>query len=160
MKPHLSEQEMAEWLLGSSTEAERHFRDCPDCYAEAEALRARIRLGRQWVNTKADRTEVFWARQRRLIQERIAHRQSVCFLRRAVLAAAAVLLCAALLLTRSPQPPVLAGDDAADNALLQQVESDVARDYPSALAPAVLLRQERSAALAAWAAQNPNRNHR
>jgi hypothetical protein len=160
MKAHLSDEELAEWLRGCAVEAESHLRECADCRAEAEALRAAIRVGRQWVGTRAERNQVFWMRQQRLIRERIEHRPPGFLPRGLVLATAAVVLCVMLFLTRSPRPTVPAGNDDADNVLLQQVESEVAQDYPSALAPAVLLSQERSAALSAGTAPNLNRTNR
>jgi hypothetical protein len=159
MTPHLSEHEMAEWLLTGRTEAEGHLSGCPACYAEAERLRSAIRLGRQWVVNTAARDRQFWTRQRLSIRDRMARRQSAVLWRRA-LTAAAVLLCAALLLLRSPHsmPPV--ANDEADNALLQQVENDVAQDYPSALAPVALLTQERSAALTGRVTQDLDQTNR
>jgi hypothetical protein len=62
---------------------------------------------------------------------------------------------AAFLLTR-PQPVQRANDDAADDVLLQQVQSDIERDYPAALAPAVLIDEERNSALSAGAGQSSN----
>ena len=57
---------------------------------------------------------------------------------------------AAFLLTR-PQPVQRANNDAADDVLLQQVQSDLGRDYPAALTPAVLIDEERNSALSAIA---------
>ena len=49
-----------------------------------------------------------------------------------------------------------ANNDAADDVLLQQVQSDIGRDYPAALAPAVLIDEERNSALSAGAKQSSN----
>jgi hypothetical protein len=49
-----------------------------------------------------------------------------------------------------------ANNDAADDVLLQQVQSDIERDYPAALAPAVLIDEERNSALSASAKRNSN----
>ena len=153
MNPHLSEQELAEWLTGRSEQAESHFGHCPVCRAEAETLRAGIQLGRKQIQAAAQRDEAFWTRQRWQIREGMTRRRSALLLRRMALLATAVVLCAWLLLNRSPQPAAPAGNDEADSILLQQVQSEVAQDYPSALAPAVLLSQERAAAQPAARAQ-------
>ena len=66
------------------------------------------------------------------------------------MAAMVLVVSAAFLLTR-PQPVQHANNDAADDVLLQQVQSDLGRDYPAALAPAVLIDEERNSALSASA---------
>jgi hypothetical protein len=58
-------------------------------------------------------------------------------------------LLAVLLLVRSPQLPQQASNDAADDALLQQVESSVQQGIPTALGPAALISRERNSALLA-----------
>jgi hypothetical protein len=72
------------------------------------------------------------------------------------MAAMVLVVSAALLLTRAPQPVQQANNDAADDVLLQQVQSDIERNYPAALAPAVLINEERNSALSASAKRSSN----
>ena len=58
-----------------------------------------------------------------------------------------MVLIAALFLTRTPNPPQNSATEDADNALLQEVQGDLAREVPRALAPAVLIAEERNAIL-------------
>jgi hypothetical protein len=56
----------------------------------------------------------------------------------------AMVLITAILLTRTPNPPQNEATEDADKALLQEVQGDLAREVPEALAPAILIAEERN----------------
>ena len=148
MNAHCTEHELSEWLLGSAAgEVARHLENCSMCRAEAGDLKEAIGRFRMSVHAEAERGPIFWTRQRAKIRERIALRHPASVLRWALFAVIA--LVAVLLLSRSPQLPQLANNDAADDALLQQVESSVRQGVPTALGPAALISQERNSVLIA-----------
>ena len=131
-------------------------RVCDACRAEAEGVRTAISDCRELAQQAAEHDEIFWARQRLAIRQRLARHRFVPHLRWVATAAMVLVVSAALLLTRAPQPVQQANNDAADDVLLQQVQSDLGRDYPAALAPAVLIDEERNSALSASAKQSSN----
>jgi anti-sigma factor RsiW len=146
MNAHCTERELLEWTMGTSTrEVAQHLESCPACRTEADILPAAIGRFRESVRAEAQRSPIFWSRQRAGIRERISLRRPAFLLRWGLLAAMALL--AVLLLVRSPQLPQQASNDAADDALLQQVESSVQQGVPTALGPAALISQERNSAL-------------
>jgi anti-sigma factor RsiW len=164
MNPHLETSELSEWALGFSTQqVSRHVQSCATCRTEANALREAIGGFRESVHAEAERDANFWSRQRAGIRERVNARRPVSLLRSVSLAATALVLGAVLLLTPSPQISPSTNNDAADDALLQQVDSDVRQGFPTALGPAVLISQERNSALLAntegnSSFSNPNQN--
>jgi hypothetical protein len=148
MNTHCTEHEISEWVLGSAAApVARHLEHCDQCRSEAGVLAGAIGRFRESVRAEAERGPIFWTRQRALIRERIALHRPAAGLRWALFAAIALL--AVLLLSHSPQLPQLANNDAADDALLQQVESSVRQGIPTALGPAALISQERNSALLA-----------
>jgi hypothetical protein len=66
-----------------------------------------------------------------------------------------MVLIAATLLTRTPNPPQNYLSEDADNALLKAVQGDLSREVPQALAPAVLIAQERNEILTNQVARPP-----
>jgi hypothetical protein len=156
MNAHLNEQQFGELILGTGhEEIARHIEACDLCRAEADSVRTAISACRQLANNTAARDEIFWARQRLAVRQRLARPRFVPHVRWVATAAMVLVVSAAFLLTR-PQPVQRANDDAADDVLLQQVQSDIERDYPAALAPAVLIDEERNSALSAGAGQSSN----
>ena len=151
MNAHLNEQQFGELILGTGNgEIAGHIETCDACRAEAEGVRIAISAGGELVRQAAERDEIFWARQRLAIRQRVARHHFVPYVRWVAMAAMVLVVSAAFLLTR-PQPVQRANNDAADDVLLQQVQSDLGRDYPAALAPAVLIDEERNSALSASA---------
>ena len=149
MNAHLEKSEWSEWALGLSTQqVSRHVQSCATCRTEANALRETIGRFRESVHAEAERDAIFWSRQRAGIRERVHARRPVSLLRSVSLAATVLVLGAVLLLTPSPEISP-SNNDAADDALLQQVDSDVQQGFPTALGPAVLISQERNSALLA-----------
>ena len=157
MNAHLNEQQFGELVLGTgNAESAGHIETCDVCRAEAEGVRTAISDCRELAQQAAEHDEVFWARQRFAIRQRLAGHRLVPQVRWVAMAAMVLVVSAALLLTRVPQPVQQANNDAADDALLQQVQSDLGRDYPAALAPAVLIDEERNSVLSASAKQSSN----
>ena len=155
MNAHVQKSELSEWTLGISTpEVSRHVRACATCRSEANALQDAIGRFRESMHAEAERDAIFWSRQRARIRERVAARRPTSLVRSVSLAATMLVLGAVLLLTPSPQVSQSANNDAADDALLQQVDRAVRQGVPTALGPAVLISQERNSALSANANGN------
>ncbi len=156
MNAHLNEQQFGELILGTgNSEVAAHIEACDVCRAEAEGVRTAISAHRELVWEGAERNEIFWVRQRLAIRQRLARHHFVPYVRWVAMAAMVLVVSAAFLLTR-PQPVQRANNDATDDVLLQQVQSDIERDYPAALAPAVLIDEERNSALSASVTQSSN----
>ena len=156
MNAHLNEQQFGELVLGTgNAEIAGHIEACDVCRAEAEGVRTAISDCRELAQQAAEHDEIFWARQRLAIRQRLARHRFVPHVRWVATAAMVLVVSAAFLLTR-PQPVQRANNDAADDVLLQQVQSDLGRDYPAALAPAVLIDEERNSALSASAKRSSN----
>jgi len=152
MNAHLNNEQLTAWLLGESDQpTAQHLETCAACSAEADGLRDSVASFRTMIVTAAERDERFWAQQRLLTRQRVESHHRAPFLRWAAALAMALVAVAALFLLHTPQPAQTAKDEAGDEALLQQVDRDIERDYPQALAPAVLIDRERNAALSAHA---------
>ena len=157
MNAHLNEQQFGELVLGTgNAEIAKHIGMCDECRVEAEGVRTAISDCRESAQQAAEHDEIFWARQRLAIRQRLARNRFIPHVRWVAMAAMVLVVSAALLLTRSPQPVQQANNDAADDVLLQQVQSDIERNYPTALAPAVLINEERNSALSASAKRSSN----
>jgi hypothetical protein len=63
------------------------------------------------------------------------------------LVAMVMVLITAIFLIRTPKTLRNYPSDAADNALLNEIQGDLSREVPQALAPAVLIAEERNAIL-------------
>ena len=144
MNNHLSEDQITEWVLGTSGEfVLRHLETCPACSVEAEELRRTISNFRDSVHTTAQRDQSFWRNQQLALRERVSARDWYP-LHWAWAAAMVMVLIAAIFLTRAPNTPQNYASEDADKALLQEVQGDLAREVPEALAPAVLIAEERN----------------
>ena len=144
MSKHLGEDQIAEWMLGASDEfVSRHLAACHACSAAVEELRSAISGFRDSIHATAQRDHSFWRNQQLAIAQRASARGWYS-LGWAWVAAMAMVLIAALFLTRTPNPPQNAATEDADNVLLQEVQGDLAREVPKALAPAVLIAEERN----------------
>lgn len=141
MNNHLSEDQIAEWLLGAKDEmALRHLEACHECSREAEQLRSAIAGFRDSIHAAAQRDQSFWRNPQHAIGERISGWYSMYW---AWAVAMVLVLIAALFLMRAPRAPQNSASEDADNFLLQEVQGDLAREVPEALAPAALIAQER-----------------
>jgi anti-sigma factor RsiW len=158
MNAHLNEQQFGELLLGSDKgEIAGHVEACDACRAEVESVRTAISGFRELAQNAAERDDIFWARQRFAIKQRMTRRHSAFHLRWVATAAMVLVVSAAFLLRQAPQPLQRVNNDATDDVLLQQVQSDIDRNYPAALAPAVLIDDERNSALSSATKQNFSR---
>ena len=150
MTAHLNDEQLAQWMLGDhDPDAALHLAHCDACRASIDDMETRIGNYRDAVLSYSGRGPIFWTRQALAIHERVRARRFTPVLRWAYSAMVILVLCAAFLVTRVPRPQQqIATSDSADDALLQQIENDVAREYPIALAPAALIAEERDGALA------------
>ncbi len=139
---HLSDESWAA-VLSSELDAasQDHLKGCEECRAEEQALKSVLDGARESLSAAAERSEVFWIRQRaeinaRIREQRAGHHRLVW-----ATAVAFVALAASLLLRPVPQRPALA-PAVTDQELLMQVESSLSREVPDALAPSDLISQE------------------
>jgi hypothetical protein len=141
---HLSEDQITEWVLGTRDEfARRHLEACEACSVEAEELRRTISNFRDSVHAVAQRDQSFWRNQQLAIRERLSARDWYP-LHWGWAVAMVMVLIAAIFLMRRPNPPQNSPSEDADRALLQEVQGDLGREVPQALAPAVLIAEERN----------------
>ena len=142
MNNHLSEDQITEWMLGTRDEfVSRHLETCDACSVAAEELRSTISCFRDSIHATAQRDNSFWREQQLAIRERVSNWYPLHW---AWAAAMVMVLTAAIFLTRTPNPPQNNATEDADKALLQEVQGDLGREFPEALAPAVLIAQERN----------------
>jgi hypothetical protein len=141
---HLSEDQITEWVLGTRDEyVRRHLAACDACSVEAEELQSTISSFRDSIHATAQRDQSFWRNQQLAIREQLSARGWYP-LHWAWAVAMVMVLITAIFLTRPPNAPQNNASEDADNALLQQVQGDLAREVPEALAPAVLIAEERN----------------
>ena len=130
MSGHLSSFEISEWLAGIRTSgAERHLAQCGDCAAELE--RAGEPLARFGAATRAWSAAETPAPRPELIAPLVRRRQRLAGMRM-VLAAAAALLVAAPVYYQHQRALETARQD---EALLEQVQSDLSRSAPEPMQP-------------------------
>ena len=116
-------------------------------FGEAEELLQSISIFRESLHAAAEREQSFWTKQQFALRERMAT-SNWSPLHWAWATAMVVILTVAIFLARSPNTPHNYVSEDADNALLQQVQGDISREVPQALAPAVLIAEERSEIMA------------
>ena len=147
MNNHLSEDQMTEWVLGTRDEyVLRHLETCQACSVEVEELRSTISSFRDAIHATAQSDQSFWRDQQLALRERVSERDWYP-LHWAWAVVMVIVLITAIFLTRTPNTRQNYASDDADNALLQEVQGDLAREVPEALAPAVLIAQERNEVL-------------
>ena len=144
MSNHLSEDQITEWVLGTDEEVIlRHIEICPVCSAEAEELRSSLSSFRHAIHATAQRDQGFWRNQHLAFRDRVSAREWYP-LHWAWVVVMVMVLIMAIFLTRTPKAPRNYPSEDADNALLQAVQGDLGRGVPQALAPAVLIAEERN----------------
>ena len=144
MNNHLTEDQITDWTLGTKDDfVSRHLATCRACSVAVEELRSTISGFRDSIHATAQRDHSFWREQQLAIREHISARDWYP-LHWAWAAAMAMVLITAIFLTRTPNPPQNKATEDADKALLQEVQADLAREVPEALAPAVLIAEERN----------------
>jgi hypothetical protein len=133
-------------MLGTRDDfVSRHLETCRACSVAAEELRSTISCFRDLIRAAAQRDNSFWREQQLAIREQVSDWYPLHW---AWVVAMVMVLITAVLLTRTPTPPQNKGTEDADKALLQEVQGDLAREVPKALAPAVLIAEERNEILA------------
>ena len=148
MNSHLSDDQITEWVLGTSDEPVlRHLETCHACSAEAEELRSTISSFHDAVHATAQGDQSFWRNQQLAFRERVSANDWYP-LHWAWLVAMVMVLITAIFLTRTPNVPQNYSSEDADDALLKVIQGDLSRGVPQALAPAVLIAQERNEILA------------
>jgi hypothetical protein len=121
----------------------RHLETCKVCSGEAEELLRSISSFRDSIHAAAEREQSFWRNQQLALRERLSARDWYP-LHWAWAAAMVMVLIVAIFLTRTPNTPRNYASEDADKALLQEVQGDLTREVPQALAPAVLIAEERN----------------
>ena len=145
MNDHLSQEQVAGWMLGMHDDVvSQHLRICAGCRAEVEELEDAVSRFRQSIHAAARREEPFWSKERIAIGERLAASRPVPFLRWIPVMVMAAVVFIAVLVMRAPRTPPPPAKDDAGEALLLEVQRTVRREYPEALAPAVLIAEERN----------------
>ncbi len=146
---HCTEDAITAYLLGIAERKDaNHVDACVDCYARVERARIQMEELRFAAEKLAARPEHFWSRQRAAIMDRIPQARHGYGWRwlwapGAALAAVAVVLLV-LLWPAQVRPPVQPQPRPDDDALLSEIQSDLARPVPRALEPATLLVRARN----------------
>ena len=144
MNNHLTEDQITEWMLGTRDAlVSRHLETCDACSVEAEELRRTISCFRDSIHAAAQRDDSYWRKQQLAISEHASARDWYP-LHWAWAVAMVMVLITAIFLTRTPNSSQNNATEDADKVLLQEVQGDLAREVPQALAPAVLIAEERN----------------
>lgn len=146
MSGHLSNDEFTDHLLGTAQgPTTEHIRSCAECGAEAERVARSLNAFKTWVCREASAQEptlnVFGFAARKEKRSFV-----MWFSWSAVLAL--IVIAGALMMTptQSTKPEVAQSSSQpdADDALLMEVQQDLDRSVPQALAPAAMLAAERN----------------
>jgi hypothetical protein len=142
MNKHLTDEQITAWLAANPDALTReHLQHCAECTREAEQLQSLVARFGETMRREAAATEP-----RRELRPHF----SFVSLRQALAGVAALLLLASALLLSPSAPlrqqnsPTAAVQQDPDDVLLMEVQSDVQRDVPLALEPAVLIVTERN----------------
>ncbi len=140
---HLDATGWAELVSGNAGPGtKRHLAECSRCRDEAARWQSGVEQAAGSMRAEAERDEIFWARQRATIRARAAGSMRTMWLRYASTALTVLLLVAVLLFSQTPKLRPATGDSLSDEALLEQVESDLNRDAPPALLAAALTSEQ------------------
>jgi len=145
MNRHPSVDQVTEWLLGSSEKSvSHHLEACDVCRVEAESLRTALSAFRDSIHAMAQRDERFWKGQQLAITQRLTSKRWLQSPYWSWAAVSLMVMIAAALLIRTPKFPHQSTVEDQDEILLQEVQGDIGLEFPEALAPAVLIAQERN----------------
>jgi hypothetical protein len=145
MDDHLNGDQITALILGTEDEfVDRHLEACVACGNEVKEMRSAISAFRDLVHTNAQRDDSFWNRQNLAINERLTERRRYLPLQWIWVTAMSVVLVTAVIVARAPRATKNVATDESDKVLLQEVQGDLEVDVPEALAPAVLIADERN----------------
>ena len=154
MGSHLSRDQITECMVSGNQEAVAgHLETCDACRAEVDELQRTLACFRDSIHAAAQRDDGLWRKQRLTLSERLSTKRWFPSIPWNWAAAAVLVLIAGVVLTRSPNPPQRPAREEADDALLREVQMDLGRGFPEALAPAVLIAEERNEILTREAKQ-------
>jgi hypothetical protein len=142
---HVNDDELAEYLAGEAQAATaQHLQSCSTCSSEAALVKQSLQSFKAWTHQRAaaeqPKLKVF------SFASRVENRSfTLWFSWSAVLALIVIAL--GLMVTPSQKPipqAVQSSQPDADDALLMEVQQDLDRSVPQALAPAAMLAAERN----------------
>jgi anti-sigma factor RsiW len=144
MNPHLTPQQIAEWITGDKiAEVDQHLRDCPECAAAVNRLAEPLALFRTTVRALGEEMGPAPL----VLPAELPRRASSPLHWRLAMATAAAVTIAAIPIARhlrpvheAPAPAPIA--HISDDALLRQVESDLSRSVPTPMEPLAKLMAE------------------
>jgi hypothetical protein len=141
MRGHLTDREMMELVAGTLEGATlAHVRRCVACREEYDRLHTTLVDLAVDARARAERSDIFFQRQRVRIGCRAGDRRPFVRRWRSVWAPAlATGALMAVFLTRGGTPPRSPAESEADQALLSAVQHAIHREAPVALSPAALL---------------------
>ena len=150
MSPHWTDEQMSAWTLGErNVGMAEHLAACDECRREVAELQGTLAEYRTSVQQAAAADDYRWVRIRAGVAGRSVYQSHG--LRWAFTTALAMAALSIGLLVSPGKPPVQPKQHAAemtDEQLLSEIQSDLSRSAPQALAPAETLQQERAAVLA------------
>ena len=163
MTQHWTDEQISAWVLGErNVGMAEHLAACEECRRELADVQGALASYRSDVQQKAAADDYRWVRIRAAVAGRAAER--VQGLRWAFTGALALLaLSLGLLVTPPQRHPVQRAQapvQMSDEQLLNEIQDDLSRSAPSALAPVETLQQERAAVLAEAQAQSNRRQDR
>jgi len=144
MNGHFTAEQISACAWETDGPAAGHLASCPACRAQAEELRQTLAAFGATVRSQAEREEWHWTRPRARSRERRLTEHPTPRWAWIPAGVMAILLLAVLLLSRAPRMPAPITSDVADNDLLIEVQDDAQREFPSALAPVILINDERN----------------
>lgn len=138
---HLKDSVFAAWALDPGHEnAIGHLEVCDECRREAVDFRQAMGALREGLHRTAEGRELSWMRPAKSEDSSLEHGEWRLLPRMVSVATLALILVLVTLAPRVPAPaPQAAASDTADNELLLQIQQDLNRRAPEALAPAEML---------------------
>ena len=160
---HWTDEQMSAWMLGERDVAmAEHLAACDDCRRELADLQGALASYRNDVQETAAADEYRWVRIRAAVAGRATER--IRGLRWAFTGALALLALSVGLLVTSQRHPVQQAQgpkvEISDEQLLNDIQDDLSRSAPAALAPVETLQQERAAVLEGAQSQSNRRQDR
>ena len=162
MTQHWTDEQMSAWVLGErNVEMAEHLAACEECRRELADVQGSLASYRSDVQQTVAADEYRWVRIRAGVAGRATN--PVHGLRWALTGALALLaLSVGLLMTpqRHPVQKAQVQVQMSDEQLLNEIQDDLSRSAPEALAPVETLQQERAAVLAEAQTQSNRRQDR